>query len=70
MCGEKGCGRPEVSGAAFSASASGLVSFSVCLSQKNIPSLCAMFIQGWKPQRATEGKVTILLVYAVVSPDT
>lgn len=31
---------------------------------------CAMFIQGWKPQRATEGKVTILLLYAVVSPDT
>ena len=29
-----------------------------------------MFIQGWKPQRVTEGKVTILLVYAVVSPDT
>ena len=70
--GRRDVGGPEVSGAAFSASTSCLVSFSVCLSQenKNIPFLCAMFIQGWKPQRVTEGKMTILLVYALVSPDT
>ena len=59
-CGEKGCGRPEVSGAAFSASSP---SVSLWVRRIFLP-----FVE--YSSRASEGKMTTLLVYAVVSPDT